>query len=213
MYSKFLLVFFFISFFNLLVAQEKPTFSDQQFKLSIGPVKGQPGFFETFTWSQGFGTSLEYNNHFSKRFSWGCELGFTFDYDYRLSNRFAIFTTDDREINIGNTEDYYDYTRNQFSIIPQISYHIINRPKFNVNFTGGFGIYSEKTSHYSLTPNSILMGGYHTSLLELYYVVNFSLSFDYKINPHVFAGLKVQDHVFGDLEFRSLKVSLGYIID
>jgi hypothetical protein len=211
---KYFLVLFFFGFINLVSAQDKPTFSDQQFKLSIGPVKGQPGFFETFTWSQGFGATLEYNNHFSKRFSWGCELGFTFDYDYRQSNRFAIYITDDGTINIGNTEGYYDYTRNQFSIIPQISYHIVNRPKFNVCLTGGFGLYSVKTSHYSLTPNSLLLGGFHhTSLFPLYYVGNLALSFDYKISPHVFAGLKVQDHIVGDFEFRSLRVSLGYIID
>lgn len=213
MYSKYIPVLFLFCFINLLAAQDKPTFSDQQFKLSIGPVKGQPDVLENFTWSKGFGASLEYNNHFSKRFSWGCELGFTFDYDYRRTNRYAIYITDDGTINIGNTKGYYDYTRSQFSIIPQISYHIINRPKFNVSLTGGFGLFSEKSTRFTLKPDVLVVGSLHTSLFEWFYVGNFALSFDYKISPHVFAGLKVQDHIFLDSEFRSLRVSLGYIID
>ncbi|MEZ4910731.1 MAG: hypothetical protein R2774_07700 [Saprospiraceae bacterium] len=79
-YSLIVIILIFIA--NLLISQEKETFSDEQFKLSIGPLRGQPDYFEDFEWSKGFGTAIEYNNHFSKKFSWGCEIGLTYDYEY-----------------------------------------------------------------------------------------------------------------------------------
>lgn len=215
MSTRYFFLLFFTGALNLAFAQEKLSFSDQQLKLSFGPLNGQPNFFEfhDFEWSKGLGISLEYNNHFSKRFSWGCEFGYTYDYDSLKPNRYSYIFTDDGIINISEQEWYHSFMRNQYSIIPQISYHIVNRPKLNINLTGGFGLFSEKVTRFTLTPNRLVVGSLNTSFLELFYVGNFALSVDYKISPHVFAGVKVQDHIFLDSEFRSLRLSLGYVID
>ncbi|MEZ4910732.1 MAG: hypothetical protein R2774_07705 [Saprospiraceae bacterium] len=103
--------------------------------------------------------------------------------------------------------------RTQYSIIPQISFHIINRNKLNMTFTGGFGLFSQKSSRFTITPNTLVVGSISSSFYGLLFVGNFALSVDYKISPRVFAGVKVQDHIFLDSEFRSLRASLGYIIE
>ena len=213
MTTKQFIFLFFFGFINLASAQEKPTFSDQQFKLSFGPARGQPPLFATFEWSKGLGVSVEYNNHFSKRFSWGCELGFTFDSDYEKTNHYSFYIPSDGYIYVAESEVIYNFMRTQYSIIPQISYHIMNKPKFNLSLTGGFGICSEYFSNFMISPNGLFLGNRQRTFRDLNYVGNFALSFDYKISPHVFAGIKVQDHIFGDEEFRSLRISLGYIID
>lgn len=63
MSTRYFFLLFFTGALNLTFAQEKLSFSDQQLKLSFGPLNGQPNFFEfyDFEWSKGFGISLEYN--------------------------------------------------------------------------------------------------------------------------------------------------------
>lgn len=196
-----------------IYSQNSNTFSNQQFKLSIGPAKGQPPLFASFDWSKGFGASVEYNKQMSKRFSWGCELGFTFDTDYIKTNFYNFNSTNTGELVIEDTEIINNFMRTTYSVIPQITYHFLNKRKINIGLTGGFGLMSENFSHTTLSPNGLYIGNRQRSFSDLIYIVHFALSIDYKVSPNVFIGLKLQDHIFStEREFRSLRASIGYVI-
>lgn len=211
---KFFTLILGLVFSSIVYGQTSETFSNQQFKLSIGPAKGQPPIFQFFEWSKGLGASVEYNRHFSKRFSWGCELGFTFDHDNEEKNYINFYTTTTGQIDVTNTQPVSNFMRMTYNIIPQISYHFINRKKININLTGGFGLMSNNFSSSGISPNGVSMTNVQRTFIDLVYIANFALSIDYKVSPNVFVGLKLQDHLFStETEFRSLRASVGYVIN